>query len=534
MRWRSMIFAHNERHYSSELKKITLIIANNEENQHSYSTNTNSCSVRGATFCFFSLFLPTIFFSPLNTDQFVAKKRTAWQPFFKTILFVSVRTKITPPFSSSSIMNDAIIQFCSTCKELAGFYCNGCNKIFCQPHADEHRQSLYEQFDWLAVDHDDLVQKLNQTSTIMQRKHPSRRIIDKWEEESIEQIRQTANEARHALMDVFKLHLSQLREKLKLLTDDLNQIYENQEKTFDERNIKQWATDLRNIKQDFLTTPAFTVRIHGNKPVVMPIIKIQPERTYLTPTTPSQKPAGLISIKSSQTTNPFEALFHSTQSQKPIDHPPSSPLQKDDRFHSKSNHVKILDYGQLIIHDSTNEDASILGLNEYSHGAHRLFFRIERLPVNEWIFFGIMSKHGTFSQKAHTDTSAHGWTGYNNVYIHGKSMPVLNGYLSNMQVNDFVELTIDCDRETLHLWHSRQMYKNKLPIDRRTCPFPWQFLISCHNANASVRLLPLSIGSIIKLEQDKLNQKMKIKEIEFPKRKDSLTVQQKSSSAEII
>ena len=34
-------FLFSERHYRSELKKITLIIAHNEENQHSYPTYTN-------------------------------------------------------------------------------------------------------------------------------------------------------------------------------------------------------------------------------------------------------------------------------------------------------------------------------------------------------------------------------------------------------------------------------------------------------------------------------------------------------------
>ena len=43
--------------------------------------------------------------------------------------------------------------------------------------------------------------------------------------------------------------------------------------------------------------------------------------------------------------------------------------------------------------------------------------------------------------------------------------------------------------------------------------FPWQLLISCHNPNDSVRSLPSSIGSMIKREQDKLNNDTKIKEI---------------------
>ncbi|CAF0828161.1 unnamed protein product [Adineta steineri] len=428
--------------------------------------------------------------------------------------------------STVIVTNETIRQYCNTCKESAGFYCNGCNRVFCQNHADQHRQTLYEQFDWLTVDHDDLLQKLNNTLAIMQKTHPSRKIIDKWEEESIKQIQQTANEARCALTDALKIHMNDMKEKLKSLSEQLNQISENQNSTFDERNIKQWATELRDIKHEFITTPTFTVRIHGNKPVVMPIIKIQPDRIHENSSNhhhqqrQQHNPSGLVSIKPSSS-NPFEILYHNTKQEKAIDHNSNSISQKDDRFCYHSNHVKIIDNGQIFIHDSTKNDASIRGFNEYSHGEQTLFFRIEHMTSNDWIFFGIISKHASFDQKAYLNSSVHGWTGYNNVYINGKSMPVLNGYLNEMKVHDFVELTIDCDKQTLYLWHSRQSYKNKLPVDIRTCPFPWQFLISCHNTNDSVRILPLAIGSIIQREQEKLNNNMKIKEIQLKNQNDS-------------
>jgi hypothetical protein len=184
-----------------------------------------------------------------------------------------------------------------------------------------------------------------------------------------------------------------------------------------------------------------------------------------------------------------------------------------DQFVFSSKHIKILDNGQLILHDSTTSDGSIRGLHEYSRGKHQLYFRIEYMSSNPWIFFGIISKSASFDQKAYLNSSAHGWTGYNNVYINGKSMPVVNGYLNDMKVNDLVELTIDCNNQTIILWHSRQTYKTKLPIDIQACPFPWQFIITCRNSHDSVRLLPLSMSSMIKREQDKLTNDMKIKEI---------------------
>jgi len=401
------------------------------------------------------------------------------------------------------------VQNCNTCKAFAGFYCNGCNQIFCQHHADEHRQSLYDQLDWLAVDHEDLVHTIDNISSIKQTNYQSKRIIDKWEEESIKYIRKTANEARRALIDAIKTHINDVKEKLKLLTEKLNVVCNNHNILFDERTLKQWATDLRNLKHEFVTTPTFTVRVHGNKPVVMPIIKIQPDSIYENFShEPQQNSLGLVPIKNS--TIPQVSSSSNTEQEKPISHP--SVDHKDDRFYLSSDHIKILNNGQVIIHDSTTNDASIRGLHEYSQGEHKLYFRIEHMTSNQWIFFGIISKNASFDQRACMNSSVYGWTGYNSVYINGKSTSILNGYLSDMKVKDFVELTIDCNKRTLFLWHSRQTYKTKLLVDLQTCPFPWQFLISCHNAYDSVRILPSSMDLMIKQEQEKLNNDIRIKE----------------------
>jgi hypothetical protein len=403
-------------------------------------------------------------------------------------------------------MDRTIIKYCDSCKELAGFYCNGCNKIFCQYHADKHRQSFYDQLDWLAVDHDDLADTLDNTSSIEQINYQSRKIIDKWEEESIKYIQKTANEARRALIDAIKTHINDAKEKLKLLTKKFNAICHNNNILFDEKNLKQWATELRNLKHEFLTSPKFTVRVHGNKPVVMPIIKIQPDPMYQNFSNEQQhqqqNSSGLVPIKHS--TIPSESSYSNTK-QEETDHHLNLLLENNDRFYLSTDHVKIVDNGQVIIHDSTKNDASIRGLHEYSQGEHQLFFRIEHMTSNQWIFFGIISKHASFDRRAYMNSSAHGWTGYNSTYINGKLMPVINGYLNDMKINDFIELTIDCTRQTIFLWHSRQTDKTKLPVDVRTCPFPWQFLISCHNAHDSVRILPSSMSSMIKREQDKLN-----------------------------
>lgn len=396
--------------------------------------------------------------------------------------------------------------------------------MFCSNHADEHRQSLDEQLDWLTVDHEDLIDQSNYLSLIEQTNLQSKRTIDRWEEESLRHIRQTANEARQALKTTMENHINAIQRKLQALSEQFREI-NDETSVFDERNLQELAKELRNLKEELQSTPPFTVRVHGNKPVVMEIIKVQPEADDRNVSKEKQdekqqqqqqeqvrrKSSGLVPIQhllnpSASSSNPLkrEKILVSNENSIPL---------KNDRFAFISDHVKILDHDQLILHDSTNIDASIRGLRDYSQGIHQLLFRIEHMTSNSWIFFGIISKQASLSSRAYLNPSAHGWTGYNNVYIQGKSKTVLNGYINDMKPNDLIELTLDCTNQMLIFWHSRQSYKIQLPIDIRACPFPWQFLISCRNAHDCVRMLPSSMNSTIKCEQEKLTVEMKIKEM---------------------
>ena len=69
-------------------------------------------------------------------------------------------------------------------------------------------------------------------------KHPLIQQIDKWEHDSIEKIRQTAEEARQLLLQHTTEHIQQLKIKLNKLTDQLRE--SRQENDF-------FETDLRSI-----------------------------------------------------------------------------------------------------------------------------------------------------------------------------------------------------------------------------------------------------------------------------------------------
>lgn len=398
-------------------------------------------------------------------------------------------------------MNASIKQTCQTCQELPGFYCHGCQTKFCSHHASQHRQSLNEQLDWFTVDHDDFLDRLNRASLIPTRTDPFKAIIDRWERDSIRDIRKVANEARQALIQARKIHLDDVKEKLHMLTARLNQAYEQNE-TFDERNIQQWSMKLSLLKQDFLTMPMFAVRIHGNKPVVMPIIKIQPDpyhENHLDP--PQASPVGLLPIQRSSKS--IQCLCNGTRQEK-LPSCTASELPRDDRFHISTDHARISDQGQLIIHDATKHDASVRGLREYSQGEQKLCFRIEHISSERWLFFGIISKHASFDQHAYMTSSAYGWGGSKTMYVNGKSISSQREDDMELKEHDIVELTIDCHRRTLSLRHTTNGYWDRLSIDLSNCLFPWQLLISLRHPNDSVRILPSSAATTTKRDQDKL------------------------------
>ena len=392
------------------------------------------------------------------------------------------------------MMNALVKQTCQTCKALPGFYCHGCQTKFCSHHANQHRQSLNEQLDWFTVDHDDFLDRLTRASSIPGKTDPFKAIIDRWERDSIRDIRTVADEARQALIQARKIHLDDVKEKLNSLTEKLDQAYQ-QNQTFDERNIQQWSMKLSLLKQEFLTMPTFAVRIHGNKPVVMPIIKLQPDPYHENHS--DNQPASLVGLLPIQRSSKSYPCLCNGAWQEKLPSCTSTELPKDDRFHISTDHARISDHGQLIIHDATKHDASVRGQLEYSQGEQKVYFRIEHISSDRWLFCGVISKHASFDQRAYITSSAYGWGGSKTVYVNGKSTSSQREDEMELKEHDVVELTIDCHRRTLSLRHLTNGYRDRLSIDLQNCLFPWQLLISLRHPNDSVRILPASVATEI-------------------------------------
>ena len=136
---------------------------------------------------------------------------------------------------------------CATCKkDNAISRCVGCLEDFCLTHLIEHRQQLGKQLDQIEQDRNLFQQTLNQQTT-NPLQHSLVQQIDQWAQESIEKIKQTAQENREIVLVHINKNLLSTKEKLNQLTQQLKHCRE--EDIVIENRLKEWKEELREIAE---------------------------------------------------------------------------------------------------------------------------------------------------------------------------------------------------------------------------------------------------------------------------------------------
>ncbi|CAF4489552.1 unnamed protein product [Rotaria sp. Silwood2] len=142
---------------------------------------------------------------------------------------------------------------CIICgKEKATFKCGGCSQEFCFNHLGDHKQELSKQFDEVEANRDVFQQTLTE-QTAKPEKHPLIQQIDTWECDSINKIRQKAEEARQIILTHITESMRQIERRLNQLTDQLRQSHA--ENDFFETDLHRWNNDLTQLKEE-LTKPS--------------------------------------------------------------------------------------------------------------------------------------------------------------------------------------------------------------------------------------------------------------------------------------
>ena len=134
---------------------------------------------------------------------------------------------------------------CSLCKkESSTFNCDGCLQKFCWTDLNKHRQSLGEQLDQIETDHDQFRQKLIDKKTNV-KKHPSMQQIDQWEIDSIQIIKQIAEQCRQKLINYINKFHNKLENQLNNVAKQIKDIREENEfNEIDLNHLKQKLTKL--------------------------------------------------------------------------------------------------------------------------------------------------------------------------------------------------------------------------------------------------------------------------------------------------
>ncbi|CAF4194042.1 unnamed protein product, partial [Adineta steineri] len=157
---------------------------------------------------------------------------------------------------------------CVTCgKEKSTVRCDGCSQPFCYNHLVDHRQELDKQLDEIEVSRDLFRQTLTEQSAKPENLTLIKQ-IDEWEQDSIDKIRQTANEARQTILQHSTKYLTDLETKLNTLTKELRE--SRAENDFVEADLQRWNTQLTEMNNE-LDKPSTISIQHGSTPLISTI-----------------------------------------------------------------------------------------------------------------------------------------------------------------------------------------------------------------------------------------------------------------------
>jgi len=164
---------------------------------------------------------------------------------------------------------------CITCeKEKRAVKCEGCSQFFCFDDLPHHRQQLSKQLDEIELNRDVFRQTLTEQTTDF-KIHLLIKEIDKWEEDSIKQIQQTAKECRQLVLQHTTEHIDPIEIDLAKLTDDLRHI--RQENDFNEIDLREFKQKLTQLEEK-LNKPLNISIQQGSASLINKISVIVPSR----------------------------------------------------------------------------------------------------------------------------------------------------------------------------------------------------------------------------------------------------------------
>lgn len=316
---------------------------------------------------------------------------------------------------------------CVSCNVMVGvFSCQGCKDNFCLDHTCEHRRFLRKSMDDISDNCDELLNTIQgerekSRSTLMEE-------IERWEQQSIEKIRQLAVETRKQVSTNIQNDSDHVIEQIEILKQKLDDA--RQDDGFFENDLKQWEQSLDELQ-------------HLCKPGrAMQIIEDNDSNTFISVISLQYR-----SIQSNGTSGSYDSLRREEFLNNNHDDRPNSHV---DRSHKKKP-------------------------KEYSEGRISLRYKIDRYSEGCDVKLGITSSKKSINSLVSDDLTFYGWTNDNDsVFLGGDKEPNHEGYISDFQAGDVFELVLDCDQRMIQLTNERTNSVHKLDVEINKCPFPWK------------------------------------------------------------
>lgn len=129
------------------------------------------------------------------------------------------------------------------------FACRGCSENFCLRHTGVHREQLQKLMDEILQNYDQFRQNL-QGQSVEQRQEILTEQINRWEEQSLEKIRQLARDTRQQLVRIVRDQNENLKAKLAQLKEQID--LARQDGGFYENDLKDWTDRLEQLRRYFL------------------------------------------------------------------------------------------------------------------------------------------------------------------------------------------------------------------------------------------------------------------------------------------
>ncbi|CAF1071888.1 unnamed protein product [Rotaria sordida] len=249
-----------------------------------------------------------------------------------------------------------------------------------------------------------------------------------------------ANNTRKQLSNAFGEHMNEIKKSSASLTEELRKA--RNDRNFVDTDLKKWIEMLDKLKKDSIVLLTIDV-IQDNAP------------------------------------NPFISKIIIN----------GGDVASKVVFNQTAGSIRIEDYGQVIAHDQMNDHGTARSKNEYSSAQHQFRFKIEHLHTDKWIFFGIVSRDAPMQPLSYSTPTTYGWGGNNSVYLNGVDQTHSGGYKSDLEINDIIELMIDCDRRTIRWTNQRTKNTHALDVDTNKCRFPWQLSVGLYYLGDRVRIL---------------------------------------------